>query len=303
MVLHQLVGLEHVGPDLVPPGNVLLLAHQLAELLFLLLFPQFIEPRPQHLHGHVLVLELRALVLALDNDVRGQVGDAHGGVRLVHVLAPGARGAVGIDAQLLLVDDDIDVLFHLGIDVDRGKGRVPALVRVKGRDAHQAVHAGLGLRPAVGIVARNREGDGFYARFFAVLVVEDLRCIADLLGPAQIHAHEHLGPVLGLGAARAGMDGDDGVGQILFSHKERRHFGRGNVLPDGAELALQLSPHGLAALFRGEFGHGAEIIQAPHERGHVLERTVDNGLFLQDGICLALIVPETRGLHEAGKFG
>jgi hypothetical protein len=43
---------------------------------------------------------LRALVLALDDDARRQVRDAHGGVGLVDVLAAGAGGAVGVDAQV-----------------------------------------------------------------------------------------------------------------------------------------------------------------------------------------------------------
>jgi hypothetical protein len=43
-------------------------------------------------------LQLRALVLALDDDAGGKVGDADGGVGLVDVLAAGTGGAVGVDA-------------------------------------------------------------------------------------------------------------------------------------------------------------------------------------------------------------
>ena len=41
------------------------------------------------------------------------------------------------------------------------------------------------------------------------------RLIAVPLGPAQIHAQQHLGPVLALGAARARMDGHDGALRIV----------------------------------------------------------------------------------------
>src|SRR6185369_11959446 len=50
-----------------------------------------------------------------------------------------------------------------------------------------------------------REGGALDARFLAVLPLHQLDLVAVLLGPAQVHAEEHLGPVLRLGAAGAGM--------------------------------------------------------------------------------------------------
>jgi hypothetical protein len=47
------------------------------------------------------VLVLRALVLALDHDAGRQVGDADRRIGLVDVLAAGAGGAEGVDAQVL----------------------------------------------------------------------------------------------------------------------------------------------------------------------------------------------------------
>src|SRR5215469_6791322 len=85
-VLDERVGLQHVVPDLVaevgrhhlaaqliaPPGGLLLLVLE--------------QPRAQHLHRDLAVLDLRAFVLALDHDPGGQVCDPHGGVGLVDVL-------------------------------------------------------------------------------------------------------------------------------------------------------------------------------------------------------------------------
>ena len=53
---------------------------------------------------------LRALVLALDDDAGREVRDPDGGVGLVHVLAAGAARAVGVDAQVALVDLDVGVV-------------------------------------------------------------------------------------------------------------------------------------------------------------------------------------------------
>ena len=51
----------------------------------------------------------------------GMVGDAHGGVGGVDVLAAGARGAVGIDLAVAFVDLDIDIVIDHRIGPDGGK--------------------------------------------------------------------------------------------------------------------------------------------------------------------------------------
>jgi hypothetical protein len=101
-----------------------------------------------------LVLVLRAVVLALDDDAGGQVRDAHGGVGLVHVLAAGAGGAEGVDAQLGRVDVDIGHLVGLG-QHRHGAGRgVDAALRLGGRHALHAVAARLELQLRVGALRR-----------------------------------------------------------------------------------------------------------------------------------------------------
>ena len=81
---------------------------QLGHLLLLLLLLELVEARAQDLHRHRLVLVLRALVLTGDDDAGREVRQAHGGVGLVDVLAAGAARAVGVDAQVLVVDLDLD---------------------------------------------------------------------------------------------------------------------------------------------------------------------------------------------------
>src|SRR5262249_32441616 len=75
MVLHPRRGMERVAADLRSPRDVLLLAALGGELLgapSLLLLEQ---PRAQELHRGRLVLRLRALVLALDDDPARQMRD------------------------------------------------------------------------------------------------------------------------------------------------------------------------------------------------------------------------------------
>src|SRR5918993_3791151 len=94
-VLHLLVRRLDVRPDLVahrrlvrPPRDAL----QLGPTVLPLALRQL---GPQDLHGPLLVLVLAALVLAGHDDARRQVGDAHGRIRDVDVLAAGSRRPVG----------------------------------------------------------------------------------------------------------------------------------------------------------------------------------------------------------------
>ena len=65
------------------------------------------------------------------------------------------------------------------------------------------------LEVAVGVLAGHLDRDGLDARFLAGEQVDHLGLEARALTPAQVHPHEHLGPVLGLGAAGPGVDGHD----------------------------------------------------------------------------------------------
>ena len=102
-------------------------------------------------------------------------------------------------------------------DVERGERGVAARRLVERRDAHQAMDAGLGQQHAVGEVAVDRQRGALDARLVAGLHVHHFALEAAALGPADVHAQQHLGPVLRLGAAGAGMDGDDGVAAIVLA--------------------------------------------------------------------------------------
>jgi hypothetical protein len=116
---------------------------------------------------------LRALVLALDDDVRRKVGDADGGVRGVDVLAALAARAVGVNAEVFGLDVDLDGVVDFRRDEDGGEGGVASLGRVKRGDADEAVDAGFTGEQAEGVVAGDGEGGGFDAGLFAVLIVVD----------------------------------------------------------------------------------------------------------------------------------
>src|ERR1043165_4535655 len=98
---------------------------------------------------------------------------------------------------------------------------MPALGLVEWRDAYEAVHADLTGEQTKGIIPADTEGCGLDARFFTRLIVVERGAETLTLRPAQIHAHEHLRPVLRLRAACAGMNSDDGVARIVVTTEQR----------------------------------------------------------------------------------
>ena len=146
----------------------------------------------------------------------------NGGRRLVDVLAARAGGAVDLHFNVLGPDLDIlGIVGDLGDDLDRGERRLPPRVGVERRHAHQPVDAILALEQAVGIRALDQDAGRFDAGLVAVEIVEDLIAESMGLDPVRVHPIEHRGPVLRLGAARACLEGDDGVVAVIFAGEQR----------------------------------------------------------------------------------
>src|SRR5712692_5230315 len=295
-VLHHAVGREHVVADLRPEGDVRLGRFHLVALRLLLAQLQLVDPRAQHLPGHVAVLVLAALVLHRDHDTRGQVGQTNGRVRLVHLLSAGARAAEGVGAHVRRVDHHLDVLVHLGVDEHRGEAGVPARVRVEGRDAHQPVHADFRLEPPVGVVAARDERGVLQARLLARLEVARLDLPAFALRVALIHPVEHLRPVLRFGAPGAGIDLHDGVEVVLGAAQHARQLEPLDALPRLARGDPRFRPRLLVVRFLGQLMERERVLQPlllALERG---DRQLELALLPGEVLGALLVLPEA-GLH------
>ena len=86
----------------------------------------------------VLVRRLAALVLDGDDDAARHVRDPDGGVGLVHVLAAGARRAVRVDADVVVVDLDRGGVVEQRRDDHLREARVAAVRRVERADGGRA---------------------------------------------------------------------------------------------------------------------------------------------------------------------
>src|SRR6185312_6478836 len=110
----------------------------------------------------------------------------------------------------------------------------------EGRDAHQAMHAALCLEPAIGVLADDPQRRGFDARLFARTLFDPFDLVAVLLGPARIHAQQHLGPVLRLRAAGAGVDLEIGVVAVRLAREQALELALSRLLTQRGERALAL---------------------------------------------------------------
>ena len=115
--------------------------------------------------------------------------------------------------------------------------------------------------------------------------------------PLQVHAQEHLGPVLRFGAAGAGMNGDDGVGAIVLAAEHLLGLG-------GLDFLLQLVERRAARSAptsspprptrRARRGRRCALLQRLAQREVVLDAAPP----LHDLLRFGLVVPEV-GLGDA----
>ena len=106
----------------------------------------------QQLHRLGLVLVLGLFGLLRHRDAGGQMGDAHRAFGLVDMLAARALGAIDVDAQILVVDHDVDVL-GFGQHRHRGRRGVDAALGFGHRHALHAMHAAFEFQLGIGAAA------------------------------------------------------------------------------------------------------------------------------------------------------
>jgi len=169
---------------------------------------------------------LRAVVLTFDHQAGGQVGDAHRGIGLVDVLAAGAGGPVGVDAQVGRVDVDLaDLVGFRHYRHGAGRG-VDAALRFGFRNALHAVAARFELQPRIRAVADDAHDDFLVAADLAGVFRHDFHLPATALGVACVHAQEVAGEQRGLVAAGAGADFEENVALVVGVFRQERGLQR-----------------------------------------------------------------------------
>src|SRR6266513_6137542 len=152
MVLHHLVRLENIRPNLTTPCDIALLAILPIDLgAFFVLF-NFVKFCLQHFERELAIAPLAALGLASDDDPTGLVHDAHSGFDLIHVLAAFASAAKGVDLQISRVNLERGGIGDLRDNINTRKGSVTPLVCIKRRYSHKPMDASVGLKMSIRIL-------------------------------------------------------------------------------------------------------------------------------------------------------
>jgi hypothetical protein len=298
VVFDHAVRLHHVRPDLAAKRNLQLGFVELVGMLLPFLHFLVVQLGAQHLHGQRSVLALAAFGLAGNYRVGGQVRDADRGFHLVYILAAFAAGAKCIDPQLFGANVDLDAVVDFRDDEDRSKRSMSPRRLIEGRDADQPMDASFAGQQPVGVFALELDGGVLDARFFAGCFIENYGVDALALRPTQIHAQQNRSPVLGFGAARAGLDGHDGVEVIGLAGEQRARFLFGDVGFSGGEFAVQIFQEILALVGVGLFPGQADVgFDVARQRGEFVVRgdLVFGALAVaQDGLSGFWIAPEIR---------
>jgi hypothetical protein len=171
------------------------------------------------------------------------------------------------------------------------------LLAVERADAHQAVHAALGLDVAVGVLALDDECRLGDARLVARLDVLDLDLEARALGPAVVHAEEHVGPVAGLGPPRPRLDGEERVVPVELACQEGRDLELVELVPHGRDRPQELPLVNLAlAGVREpkELEHHVGVVDLLLERDDGQDGPLER-VQLGDVLLGALVVVPERG--------
>ena len=155
----------------------------------------------------------------------------------------------------------------------------------------------LGFQPAIGARALDQQGRRLDPRLFPGVIFEDLGLAAVALGPARVHAQEHLGPVLALGTAGAGMDLKIAVVAVGFAGQHGLDLPPLDLVLDGAERAFGLDGDRQVVFGLGELDH-ADIV------GELALEALDRVDLVGELLALAHQLLGTLGrIPEVGQFG
>ena len=165
------------------------------------------------------------------------------------------------------------------------------------------MHARLGLQPAIGIVTRDLDGGGLDAGLFALGFLEIFDLETVLLGPARIHAQQHLGPVLAFGAAGAGMDLEIGIEPVGLARQQRFKLAARDFLLQGLQRVLGLGHDAFIVLGLAEFDHLDIVAELALDLADAGERILKRGALLHQLLGFLGIVPEIGIFGELVQLG
>jgi hypothetical protein len=115
------------------------------------------------------------------------------------------------------------------------------------------VHADLSTQPTKGVLTFDMDGRTFDPGHFAGGQLHDGRLETAFISPTQVHAQQHVGPVLRLGTARAGLDIQIGVVGVHLVAEHTAKFKLFQRCAQALDFSGNVIDGGLIFFFGGHF--------------------------------------------------
>ena len=155
----------------------------------------------------------------------------------------------------------------------------------------------LGFQITVGVLSVHLEGYRFHTGLITVQHIQHLNAVAVGLGPAGVHAVEHLGPVLRLGAAGAGVEGQDRVAVVVLTVEHRHELQLIDGLLHTVDSLLALSGEGGVVLLLDHLQQGLGLLILGGELAEALQLIFDLTHLTDDLLAALLIIVEAGHRH------
>src|SRR3989344_2896269 len=168
------------------------------------------------LHRRLLVLRLRALVLAFYDNSCGNMSYANGGIGGIYALPSFATGAKNSYFQILRLYFMFAFMEYFRQKFYKGKRSMANFFCGKRRNAHKPVHSRLRLQKSIRIMPNNLNHNAFNASLLSPALIYYFCLKIFLIAIPQKHSKKHLCPVLRLYSSGAGVYRKNRVIFIVF---------------------------------------------------------------------------------------
>ena len=155
--------------------------------------------------------------------------------------------------------------------------------------------AALGLEPAVGVGADHFHRDRLDPGLLARALLDPLELVPVRFRPAAVHPQQHLGPVLGLGPAGAGVNLEEAVVAVGLAREQALELQAREPLAQRAERGLGLGPSLGVALLLGDLGQRHAVVERLLQAALALDRIGQAGALAHHLLRALGLVPECSG--------